>query len=178
MRNEALVYEIKWLLDLIYWESDKLIGKITDTTRFEERCIRDLGNYLALDDNNKNNHRHLKLLVYRKVREAEEVFKKENSIVMSSMIEHDEEGKEKEFEPEDVLADVEGEVIAKEMAVLLAQDDRRKKIIEAWKVGNTNRSSISRTLARTLGGNVESHRKFIQRFEKECREKLSLSEAI
>src|SRR5690625_1545173 len=111
-------------------------------------------------------------LIGRKVKEAEESFRKEESTLFSGMTSETSEG-EIEFEPLDVLTNVESEVLTKETIALLTQDDRSKKILEAWSIGNTNNTEISRMLTHTLGGKTESHRKFIQRYEKDCREKLA-----
>lgn len=174
MNKEKLVYEIDWLVEYIYRESDKLIHKITDTTIFEDRCIKDIGNYLAMDEKNRRNKNYLIRLVKRKVQEAENGFKKEESDLLSDYTYIDDDGDERELEPEDVLANVESEVITKETIDLLAQGDRRKtKILEGWAIGNTNDKQVSRMLAHTLGGTIESHRKYIQRFRNKCGEQLS-----
>lgn len=176
MKKQELVYEINWLIERVYRESDKLLNKISDTSKFEERCINSIGEYLSLSEDNKRNKRYLIRLIDRKVKEAISTtsFSKEESIYYEDTIfrtGYDED--EIEFEPEDPLARVEDEVIANETIALLAQDDRSEKVLEAWSIGNTNSSEISSSLARTIGGNPESHRKFIQRFKIDCREKLA-----
>lgn len=174
MEKDALVYEIDWLLDYIYKESDKLIHKITDTTRFEDRCIKEIGEYLSIDDSNKHKRRYLIRLVNRKVKEALDNFRQEESELFTELSSYNKEEDEMEFEPEDVLADVESEVIAKEMTALLAQGDHLlEEIVGYWAIGNTNNASISRSLARTFGGNAESHRRRINRFRHDCRKHLS-----
>src|SRR5690625_302917 len=179
MNKEKLVYEIDWLVEYIYRESDKLIHKITDTTIFEDRCIKDIGNYLAMDEKNRRNKNYLVRPVKRKVQEAENGFKKEETDLLSDYTYIDDDGDERELEPEDVLANVESEVITKETIDLLAQGDRRKtKILEGWAIGNTNDKQVSRMLAHTLGGTIESHRKYIQRFRNKCGEQLSAAVGI
>lgn len=174
LQKAKLVYEIKWLIELVYKESDKLLHRISDTTIFEERCIRDLGEYLALDKDNKNNKNYLVRLVKRKVKEAVTSYRKEEAELASELYINDEEGNETEFEPIDVLADVESEIIKKETADLLAQGDcRKEKIIELWVTGYSNNALISRMLAHSFGGNEEAHRKYIQRFRQSCRKKLA-----
>lgn len=174
MEKEILVYKIPWLLDRVYRESDKLLCKITDTTRFEDRCIKGLGEYLMICENNKHNKRYLEHLIIRKVKEAEENFKKEDSVRFSEIEVDEEISEEIYFDPEDVLANVESEVMQKETAALLAQGDCKKtKILGYWLIGNSSSTHISRSLARTYGGNEESHRKYVQRFRKSCAEHLS-----
>src|SRR5699024_5810501 len=172
MENMKAVYEIDWLIERVYKEYVKLIGKIADTSRFEERCIKDLAQYLGSGEENKKHRRHLIRMINRHVGQAREIYKT-NERVQYSVLGRKEAEKEyiaMEFEPIDVLANVESELIAKEMTALLAQDDHRKKIILGnWITGNDNVSDIARLLAQTIGGSVETHRKYIHRFQKECR---------
>lgn len=174
MEKIKIVYEIDWLLEMVYRESDKLLHVVSNTERFEHRCIKDLGAYLLLNKENKNNKKQLIRIINRHVKEAKEVYNKEEATKFSELQATDEEGEVLEFEPVDVLADVESEVIKKETIDLLAKGDRRKlKVLESWVDGNKNDKQISRTLASTFGGNPESHRKYIQRFRKDCRNILA-----
>lgn len=173
MNDSLIVYKYDWLLEWVYSESDKLRNSLSDQTLFETRCISRLGEYLNKDSSNIKNKRYLKKIIKEVAKSSLELFKKENYQIFSELITEDPEGKTVEFEPIDVLADVESEVIKKETAALLAQGDcRKKKIVELWIIGNTNNAYISRTLARSFGGNEESHRKYIQRFKQSCREFL------
>src|SRR5699024_10116344 len=131
MENMKTVYENDWIIERVYKEYDKLIGKIADTSKFEERCIKDLSQYLGRAEDNKYHRRHLIRMINRHVGQAIEIYKTNNSVPFSvlSKKEAEDEEKEIEFEPIDVLAKVESETIAKEMTALLAQDDHRKKII-------------------------------------------------
>lgn len=178
-----VVYENGWIIDRIYEESDKLLHRITNPGLFEDRCIKDVAQYLNASKQNRKNKNHIIYLIKRKAAEAVEIFKQETYTNFSDLTNQrdDAESEEIDFEPKDVLANVESTVINKETADLLAQDDcRRKKIIEFWTDGNTNSKFISRTLASSFGGNEESHRKYIQRFRQSCREQIreQLSVAI
>ena len=173
MENQKLVYEIPWLINSIYKESDRLATIVVYTEDFEERCIGYIGQYLRLSPKNKENKSYLMRMIKRKSKEVREEYAATNSINMSELEIEDDYGDRTEFDPMDVLADVESEVIAKEMTALLAQGDHRKKeILGYWSIGNTNHALISRLLAQTLGGNKESHRKAINRFRKDCHEYL------
>src|SRR5690625_1477740 len=171
---EKVVYEMEWLIERIYWESDKLLSYVSNTERFESRCINGLAEYLTAGEGNYKNKKQLIRIINRYVKEAKEKYRKEEAELFTTLLKHDEDGEGLEFEPTDVLADVEAEIITKETAALLAQGDRRKKlVIGSWKLGKGNNSEISRLLAQSVGGNSESHRKFIQRFRTECREMLA-----
>lgn len=81
------------------------------------------------------------------------------------------------FQFEDTSAKFEDEVIdsvtVKEKIALLAQNDLRKKmIIQEWLKGADDKS-ISKLLAQRLGGNWDSHRRFITRYKAECRSLLA-----
>lgn len=79
---------------------------------------------------------------------------------------------------QDVLADVEKKMIAKERVALLAQgDSRRETVLNAWMSGSDNDSELSKLLAQLYGGKAESHRRFITRFRTEC-QRLLESEAV
>lgn len=174
MKDIKLVYQNKWIIERIYYESSKLSSKITNTTIFEERAVGDVAQYLVINKEHIKNKRHIMYLIKRRVWEAEDRDRKEDYTTFSSLSTNDEEEDEIEFDPEDVLADVESDLINKETIELLAENDRRrKKVLESWSLGNTNDALMSRSLARSLGGNERSHRIFIQRFRKSCSERLS-----
>lgn len=172
-KNSLIVYENRWIIEKIYEVSDKVRHKITDQVRFEERCIERIGSYLVKEPDRINNKAYIIRLIREVAKASTVLFKKDDAKLLSDMVMVEDDGDEVEFEPVDVLGNVESEVIVKEMTALLGKDGRRKAVLEAWTIGNTNDKSISSTLGRTLGGNQESHRKFIQRFRKECREQLS-----
>lgn len=173
MEKQKLVYEISWLIDLVYRESDRLARVIANTEKFEDRCIAYLGNYLAKSPKNKHKKKFLIKMIKRKSKEAIKEFRNELSAPFSSLERENEEGEIMEIEPEDVLANVEAEVIANNLTALLAQDGRTRLILETWKLGIVNGRYISGMLAHTLGGNIESHRKAIHRFKKDCRKRLA-----
>ena len=175
MDKIEFVYTDRWLVDEVAEAVDKVRSKITDTSILEERIYNRLGSYINKEKAKLGHRRYLMKLIYEEVSQAKVRQKKEFYEHFSEFdAVNTSDGSTTEFEPEDVLADVEGEVIAKEMTALLAQDDQRKLVIlGSWTIGNDNNTEISRLLAQSVGGKIESHRKFIQRFRNECREKLA-----
>src|SRR5690554_3047613 len=174
MKNILIVYKNEWILNAVYETSDRIRGKVTDQTLFEERAIKRVGEYLLQNKENRRNKRYIIRIINEVAKSVVERNKNEQSTLLTELIYTNEDGEEVEFEPVDVLADVESEVLKKETIDLLAKGDRRKKlIVECWSNGNDNASQISRVLAHSFGGNTESHRKFVQRFQKLCREELS-----
>lgn len=166
--------ENMWVFDEISKVSDKYHHMVTDPTKIEDRCIRQIGHYLMADENNHKNRKHIKLIIHREFIERMNYSKREDSIKFSELSDCNDNDEETEFEPEDVLANVEDKVLAKEMTILLAQDDHQKKMILGyWLIGNTNNALISRSLARTFGGNEKSHRVSIYRFRESCRDQLA-----
>ncbi|WP_154059174.1 hypothetical protein [Bacillus paralicheniformis] len=151
-------------------ESERLASIVPDFTSFEQECYQVIGRTL---ENLADNGREKKALIQRLIRETRHRFMKNRSKRFQVSIEELSEG-ESIWEPVDVLADVEGEVLLKEKIALLAQDDPRKKtILEIWNRGCTNDSEISSLLAERFGGNPESHRKFIRRFRLHCQDQLT-----
>lgn len=171
--HQLAVYSNSWIINYIYSVSDKIRNKVIDQTRFEERCIKKVARYLSAGDTNISNKRFIASMIRKEAHDYVSWCKKEAYELLADLTFEDEDGNVTEYEPPDMLGNVEAEVIAREMTVLLGKDGRRKLILEAWSYGNTNDLLISVALGRTLGGNKESHRKFIQRFRKECREQLS-----
>ena len=171
MKSSLVVYENNRILEKIYEVSDSIRDKLVDQTLFEERSIKRVGEYLLKDEKNIHNKRYINRIIYEVAKSVLERNKKEYSQLFVEFKTENEDGDEVEFDPKDVLADVESEIIAKEMTALLAQGDHRKKVIlGSWMDGNDNNSEISRLLAQSVGGNTESHRKYIQRFRNDCYE--------
>jgi len=174
INTSLIVYENDWIIRRIYEVADGLRTVIVDQTKFEERCINRVARYLNGDKSRTSHRNYIERLIQQEASDYRRRGKKEDAELFTTLATFGDDGEEIEYEPEDVLADVEGEVIAKETAALLAQDDRRKElIVGSWTIGNDNNSEISRLLAQSIGGNSESHRKFIQRFRADCREMLA-----
>ena len=174
MKNNLIVYENRWIIEKIYEVSDRIHGQLVDPTLFEERSIKRVGEYLAQSESNRNNRRYIVRLINEVASAAIERNKNEHADTFTSLTTKNEKGETIEYTPEDVLANVESEVLAKEMATLLAQGNLRKKIILGnWITGNDNVSDIARLMAQTIGGSVETHRKYIHRFQKECRKVIT-----
>lgn len=151
-------------------ESRKIEHRVSDVTSFEYECYHYIG---AALDRYKDNGREKKALIQKIIREVRNRFLTNRKPRDEVSIDSIKEG-ENIWEPRDVLADVEGEVLLKEKIALLAQGDLRKKtILEIWNRGCTNDSEISSLLAKRFGGNPESHRKFIRRFRIHCQDQLT-----
>ncbi|MDR4959643.1 hypothetical protein [Bacillus sonorensis] len=151
-------------------ESNRIAHLIPDFTSFEQECYQAIGYAL---ERYLENGREKKALIQKTIRQVKaRVLRNRRSRKELSIDAINEE--ETVWEPEDVSANVVGEVLLKEKIALLAQDDPRKKTILAiWNRGCTNDSEISSLLAKRFGGNPESHRKFIQRFRAHCQSQLT-----
>lgn len=172
--NSLIVYENEWIIQRIYEVGDGLRTAVVDQTKFEERCINRVARYLNGDKSRTSHRNYIERLIQQEASDYRRRGKKEDAELFTTLATYDDDGEEMEFEPEDALTDVEDEVIARETAALLAQDDRRKEmIVGSWTLGIENCSEISRLLAQSIGGNPESHRKFIQRFRADCREYIA-----
>lgn len=151
-------------------ESERIAHLITDMTSFEQRCYEKIGKAL---EKFADNGRQKKALIQRIIKQERSYFLKEHSLRDEVAIEAINE-EATVWEPEDTLASVEGEVLLKEKAALLAQDDPRKTLIlDTWIRGCTNDTEISTLLAQRFGGNARSHCRFIQRFRSNCQRELT-----
>lgn len=176
-----IVYENKWLIEMVYRVSDNIRDKVTEQVKFEKRCIEKLGKYLYEDIERIKNERYLRNMILKEASDAvNRQNKNEYYNTFSELSYVDESGEEIEFEPYDVLADIEGEILQKEMTTILANGSHKNYLIlSCWSTGNTNGKLIARMLAHTFGGNTESHRRSITRFRTNCINKLAnLVEAV
>ena len=172
MGSLEIIYKNEAIVKMVQEAVDNAGRKITNTDRLEERIYRRISRYIEGCEKRARHYSIIRKFIYESISEYEKRYRTENSVPFSELESDNEDDgdKELEFEPIDVLANVESETIAKEMTALLAQDDHRKKIILGnWITGNDNVSDIARLLAQTIGGSVETHRKYIHRFQKECR---------
>lgn len=170
IKELEIVYENRWLLEFIYQTSDKIRNKITNQASFEDRCMGKLGKYLLQDKSRVKNKKYLMNMVIKEAHEAVNTRnKKEFYNTFSELTSSNNDDDEIIFEPEDVLADVEGEMLQKEMITVLADGNHRKELIlKLWSCGGYNGVEIARMLAHTFGGNPESHRKTITRLRTDC----------
>lgn len=175
-------YRHGWIVRAIEREVMKLGMLITDSTQLEERIHQKIGTYLEGNPERVSNRRYIIQMVRREIDDGlkERRFKTEKAIHISGIEMFDSDGQAVEFEPKDNLAVVGSDMLEiRETINLLAKGDRRKKLIlNEWMQGNTNDSDISRTLARELGGKVNTYRISIQRFRIECREALTALENV
>lgn len=175
MKSMSLIYENTRLLDRITQAVDNVRNKVTNTEILEDRIYKRLSRYIKGNPDKAKHINTLTRMTYETIAEVRNGYKNEHYEHYSNFDEVNEsDGSKTEFEPVDVLADVESEVVTKEMTTLLAQDGHRdKEILNYWLIGNTNSAHISRSLARTFGGNDSSHRVYVHRFRESCREQLS-----
>lgn len=163
-----LAMQHKSVVKLVEQTSNTIWQRLPDVTSFEHTCFVNIGKELAKGNVksvtamarmyiNRAAARHLKRTKFERYRSVEE------------MTDDDTAGN---FEPTDVLANVESVLEIKEAIALLAKGDRKRDLIlTAWLNGSTNDSELSNTLASVFGGQARSHRIFIQRFRIECQAK-------
>lgn len=162
------------LILFIFRECEKV--ELANTEKLENRVIKELERFIEKFPHHSRNYTVLRTRVRNHISSSRKRFKSEDSVVFSGITLNNEDGEEKEFDPVDVLANVESEV-TKEMTVdLLAQADRRKRLIlSEWANGNTVDTDISNVLANVLGGKASGHRIYIQRFRTDCKKTLLAS---
>lgn len=167
-------YKHRWILDEVQGAVNQVFWKLTDLDRLQNDILNYVGAYLAQDETNERNKMFVRKLIYRKLNSSLKRNQKEHTIHFANLGIEDDSGELIEYEPVDVLANVDSALEIKETITLLAKDDRRRELIlNAWANGITNDTELSDTLAGVLGGQSRSHCKFIQRFRIECRSVLT-----
>lgn len=167
------------VVEIVEEVSERIWYKLSDPSSFEYACYTAIGQAIMKSNEVRSVEGLARYIANRMAAKMiKERDRRKNKIGIMYFDDVDMNNGDKEektrFEPEDTSADVESEVIAKEMAALLGQGDQRKLVILGnWMEGNLNDSDISRSLGRTLKGNPESHRKFIARFRDECRKRIA-----
>src|SRR5690625_3626929 len=129
INTSLIVYENEWIIRRIYEVADGLRTAVVDQTKFEERCINRVARYLSGGKNRTSHRNYIERLIQQEASDYRRRGKKEDAELFTTLATLGDDGEEMEFEPEDVLADVEGEVLSKESAALLAQEDRRRELI-------------------------------------------------
>lgn len=183
MKKDNLIFIEKALMfpevvKLVREASERIWYKVPDVTSFEHSCYRDIGIAL-MNERVKSIGGISTRIISRK--EAWHVKNRGNKIEINSieeMKQDDSEGNEGTFDIVDDAAVVDEEVIGKlrhkEIVELLAKnDDRRRFVLGAWTNGYDDDVELSNVLADVFGGKSTGQRRFIQRFEKECKERLA-----
>ncbi len=152
-------------------ESQRIAHLVPDQTSFEQRCLNSIGYWL---ERYEGNGRSKKALIQRIIVRERNKYLKASRKEAALSIEGMRDDGNVSWEPHDSLATIDDGLMAKEKIALLAQNDLRKKVIlECWTDGFTNTTEISALLAQRFGGNSETHRKFIRRFQLHCQRELT-----
>src|SRR5690625_2748675 len=131
--NSLIVYEDAGIIRSSCEVGEGLRTAVVNQTKFEERCINRVARYLNGDKSRTSHRKYIERLIQQEASDYRRRGKKEDAELFTTLATYDDDGEEIEYEPEDVLADVEGEAISKETAALAAEDDRRKAmIVGSW----------------------------------------------
>jgi hypothetical protein len=162
---------------LIERASQELERFVEDPTKFDCRMILKTKKLIETFDGEKHDlYSAVKALVSKEKADFIKRRSRRGQLVSMDGIESSNED-EAGHQFKDERADVESEIMYRERAALLAQNDSRKEIIiREWSKGADDKS-ISELLAQQFGGKWDSHRRFITRFKTECRNLLA-EEAI
>lgn len=169
-------YQKKWVLDAIINAVDKVSCEVTNTYLMEGQVMNYVGRYIAEHDIEAKNKKYITRLIYQKIHRLKTQYRSQHVTHFADLGFEDDSGELVEFDPVDVLANVDADsIITKETTTLLAKDDRRKEfVLNAWLVGFSNDSELSLVLADEFNDTQPSgHRSFIKRFRNDCRTLLS-----
>lgn len=172
MENLILVYKHKEALRYIRENVDRVSHVITNIEKLEKEIFYQVSKYLALG---KKSISQIRWIVNREISSALKKFGKQDKINFSNILEENDFGESLEFEPEDVLANVEEPILEKssirERIRSLAATDSEEFVLNAW-IDEKSDSEIARELALRFGGNSRSLRIWVQRFRTKCQERL------
>ncbi len=164
---------------LIAKESEKVWYKLKNSVELECRCLKQIDRILS-NHFDPAKDKFSSLLFYNMSKERSFFLEKrgrQTPVYIEALASVDDSGEAKPFELEDnesnfELAFEERDGLNEKIA-LLAQDDKRKLLILTEWSNGTSDTKISELLAQSLGGKTEAHRKFIQRFRKQCQGRLA-----
>lgn len=173
MQDISIVYKHKDALEYLRTCVEQVSHLISNTEKLEVRIFKQLASYLSTD---KQSYARIKHIVNREIALALKQYRVERASLFCTLSKKDDFGESLEFEPYDILANVEDTVVEKssidEKIAGLASDDRERITLYAWANG-TSDVEISKTLAGHFGGKFESHRTFVKRFKAKCQRKLA-----
>ena len=120
MGSLEIIYKNEAIVKMVQEAVDNVGRKITNTDRLEERIYRRISRYIKGCEKRARHHKIIRKFIYETISDYEKRYRTENSIPFSGLERDNEDdgNKEMEFEPIDVLANVESETIAKEMTAL------------------------------------------------------------
>src|SRR5699024_2727909 len=101
MENSLIVYQNKWIIEKVYRVSDRLSRKVTDTTMFEDRSIKRVGEYLRQNVDNVHNKQYIIKLINEVASAAIARNSNEEAQRFSELTYESEEGDETAFRSEE-----------------------------------------------------------------------------
>ena len=151
--------------------------EITYIDKLEHRIFTQLSRYY--NKRQKRSFKCIRYLVDREIKYVKSDYRLQKSISFMSILPRDDYGEQQEFEPIDVLADVEDTALRniksssiRKKITGLASSDSELFVLNAWSQG-LNDLQISKELAFRFGGNPKSLRIWVQRFRTRCQRKLA-----
>lgn len=175
VNKQSECYKHPDIIREVFNSTNRVASLISNTARLENDILNDIGIYLLKDPDNYRKRRYIRRIIHSKISVAKRRNRREHAEHLADLTSSNEEGQAVEYEPEDVLANVNSRNLEfEETITLLAKDDRRREIIlNAWADGYTDDTEISHILADVLTGKSTGHLSFIKRFRKECRAGLT-----
>lgn len=177
METLEVIYRDTSVMKYIRENVDAISHIITNVDKLEGSIYKQLTSYY--ENNTKRSIKRIRYLVDREIGRAPKRYRIQRAIAFSDLGTKDDFGESREFEPKDVLADVEDAAMRsiesssiRKKIVGLASNDFENFTLNAWASG-LNDTEISRTLASQFGGKFESHRTFVKRFKAKCKRKLA-----
>jgi len=162
------------VVSLVESASRLMARKVRDVTSFEHTCYVNIGKEMA-----RREVKSIKAMAIHYIKRAEANHVKKGKYkhftYFEDLAKTGSEGQAIEYDPLDVLANINSRQLElKETITLLAKDDRRREyILNAWAEGYTDDTEISHILADVFTGKSTGHLSFIKLFRKTCRAELT-----
>lgn len=168
-----IVYKERWLVDFVNTQVART--RVTNQSLLESRIHKQLEKYLLKFQDAHRHRNKLRQIVNDEIASSVKLYKLERTESFSGTCVVNDFGESLEFEPEDVLANVEEPMLEKssisERIRSLAATDSEEFVLNAW-IDEKSDSEIARELALRFGGNSRSLRIWVQRFRTKCQERL------
>lgn len=177
METLEIIYNDSKVINYLRRKVDDVSSLITNVEKLEQRIYNQLVKYYEFKT--KRSFARIRYLIDREIDFVKKEYRLQESTVFSSLAITNDFGESQEFEPHDILANVEdAAILSVERASIrkkiagLASNDFENFTLNAWATGMSD-SEISRTLASRFGGKFDTYRKNVQRFRAVCQRKLA-----
>lgn len=180
--QEAMNELYRYFIPKINAIAEEVWYNLKDESAFRYACYKQIEYTVKYYDPDKANFETLIMkniyrVKHKYLNDASRSINREETVSLESITVTDKKGETWAYDPPADI-DIEKEVLhreareeaTKKIAASWGRDGARKKVIIGGWIDGLNDSEIAEEMGARFGGNVESHRKYIQRFKNRCRQ--------